>query len=187
MKLAILISGRGSNMSAIITAIHTGQLNATIVGVFSNIPTAPGLEIAKANHIPTATFKVSDFPTHIAYETAIVSLLHQWHPDWIVLAGYMRIVGPTLLTPYAGKILNIHPSLLPNFKGLHAQRQALNAGATETGCTVHLVDESLDGGPILNQTKVPILPTDTEDTLSKRILDQEHRLYVEVLRSLGED
>lgn len=185
LKLAIMISGRGSNMAAIIEAIKDGRLNAEIVGVLSNKKDAKGLEIARSAGLKTADFNITSFTDKDAYETAVVKQLQAWNTDWIALAGYMRIIGTPLLKGYKDRIINIHPSLLPDFKGLNAQAQALKAGVKQAGCTVHLVDESLDGGPILKQATVPVLSTDTVDTLSARILKEEHRIYSETLAEIA--
>ncbi len=176
LKLGIMISGRGSNMAAILAAIQAGQLQAEVALVISNKPTAKGLEIAQHYGVPT---RVS------TDEIEMVRALQDAGVDWVVLAGYMRIVGPSLLRAFPNRLLNIHPSLLPDFKGLHAQRQALEAGVSRSGCTTHLVIEQLDSGQILKQAEVPILPGDTEDTLSERILVQEHRILVETLKEIA--
>lgn len=181
MKFSILISGRGSNMTAILEAVRDGRLQGDVVGVLSNVPTAAGLETAKSFGVPTASVNHRDFASREAYEAVVRDVLLAWGSEFVVLAGYMRLIGPTLLAPYLGKMVNIHPSLLPDFKGFHAQRQALEAGVTEAGCTVHWVDDTLDGGDIIDQARVPVLPGDTEETLTARILDAEHRLYVDVL------
>jgi phosphoribosylglycinamide formyltransferase-1 len=181
MRFAILISGRGSNMAAILAAVADGRLQGECVGVLSNVPTAGGLEIAKQYGVPTAVVNHRDFMSREAYEMVVSQVLLSWGAEFVVLAGYMRLVGPTLLGPFLGKMVNIHPSLLPDFKGLHAQRQALAAGVSQSGCTVHWVDDTLDGGEIIDQAHVPVLPNDTEETLTARILEAEHRLYGDVL------
>lgn len=179
-----MISGRGSNMAALIQAVKTGRLDVEIVGVLSNKKEAKGLEIAQNAGLKTAHFDINHFDSKDAYEDAVVKQLQAWDTQWIALAGYMRIIGTPLLTAFRDRIVNIHPSLLPDFKGLNAQEQALKSGVKIAGCTVHLVDESLDGGPILKQASVPVLPDDTEATLSARILIEEHRIYTETLQEI---
>ena len=183
-NIAILISGRGSNMMAIVKAIQTGQCNANLKLIFSNNPEAAGLNFAQDKNIPYKSFKISDFKSKEAYEKQLCKDLKSVGVDYVILAGYMRLIGPDLLHEYKGKILNIHPSLLPKFKGLHAQKQALEAGETEAGCTVHFVDESLDGGPIISQSRVPVLKHDTEESLSNRILEKEHLLYPKIIHNI---
>ena len=183
--LGVLISGRGSNLMAIVEAIEEGRLDAKVAIVLSDRADAPGLSFAKDKGILAHAVLPKSYLSKDDYENKIVSHLKDASVDYVVLAGYMRLVGPVLLREYDHRILNIHPSLLPDFKGLHAQRQALEAGVSESGCTVHYVDETLDGGRILAQAKVPVLPGDTELSLSDRILVEEHRLYSEVLQTLS--
>lgn len=185
MKLGILLSGRGSNMIAIAEAIVAQKLDAEIVMVVSDRPDAKGLALAQSMGLPTAAFSPKDFTDKAAYEQAIQSHLDSVGVEWVVLAGYMRLLSEPLLQSYPDRILNIHPSLLPHFKGLHPQRQALAAGHTTSGCTVHLVTADLDAGPILGQRTVPVLPADTEATLAERILVEEHQLYPEILAALS--
>lgn len=183
-KIAFLISGRGSNMEAILEKIEEGKLRARPMIVFSDSASAPGLEIAKANGIPTETFSPADFVSSRAYEERLVELLKQYNVDWIVCAGYMRILRETMVSAFPNRIINIHPALLPAFPGLNAQKQALLYGVKHSGCTVHLVDIQTDNGPILMQKVVPVKNKDTVDSLSKRILKAEHSLYWRALKRI---
>ncbi|MGE4170386.1 MAG: phosphoribosylglycinamide formyltransferase [Candidatus Margulisiibacteriota bacterium] len=185
-RLGILISGRGSNMAAILKAIEAGTLGAIPAVVLSHNPKAEGLVTAAQQDIPTFAELISEFDSKEAYEAWVVGVLKDHQVDLVILAGYMRLVGPTLLAAFPNRILNIHPSYLPAFKGLHAQRQAVEAGAKESGCSVHVVDDTLDGGPLILQTKVPVLPGDTEASLSERILVQEHQLYPKAIAQYWE-
>ena len=186
LKIAVLISGRGSNLQAIIDAIEKGSLSAKIECVISNRPDAFGLERAKKHHIPAVVVDHKQFSDKKQYEEAVVQELKKYHPDLICLAGYMRIVGETILKAYKGKIINIHPALLPSFPGLHSQKQALDYGAKISGCTVHFVDEGCDTGPIILQKAVPVLNGDTEETLSARILEEEHKLYPQAIQLIAQ-
>ncbi|OGC43750.1 phosphoribosylglycinamide formyltransferase, partial [candidate division WOR-1 bacterium RIFOXYD2_FULL_41_8] len=150
--------------------------------VISNKPDAYGLERAKKHNITTAVFEPKKFVDKSAYESELVKVLKQHNVELVCLAGYMKIVGEVLLKDYQGKMINIHPSLLPKFPGLHAQKQALDAGAKVSGVTVHFVDEGCDTGPIILQKQVPVLDGDTEETLSARILEQEHKAYPEAIK-----
>jgi phosphoribosylglycinamide formyltransferase-1 len=183
-RLGVLISGRGSNLQALIDAVASGQLPATIAIVISNRAGAAGLERARAAGIETLFLDPRESPDRDAYDGAIADALRQRHVDLVCLAGFMRLVGPQLLQAFPNRILNIHPSLLPSFPGLDAQRQALEHGVQVTGATVHLVTSELDGGPILLQAAVPVLPGDTVETLSARVLVEEHRIYPEAIRSV---
>lgn len=176
-RVAILISGRGSNMTALIGAARTPGYPAEIVGVFSNRAEAAGLAAAAAEAIPVAYRSHKDFPGREAFDDHVQSVLEGWQAEIVCLAGYMRIFSTAFAERWAGRMLNVHPSLLPGHKGLHPQQQALDAGDTESGCTVHLVTPGLDEGPTLAQARVPVLPGDTADTLAARILVEEHRLY----------
>jgi phosphoribosylaminoimidazolecarboxamide formyltransferase/IMP cyclohydrolase len=181
LKLGVLVSGRGSNLQAILDAIASETLDAEVCAVLSDKPGVQALDRLK-DGIPGLVVRREDFPSAEAFETALIDRLEARGAELIVLAGFMRILERTFVRRFSGRILNIHPSLLPSFPGLHAQRQALEHGVKISGCTVHLVDETLDGGPILAQTAVPVLPGDTERTLSDRILEQEHLLLPETLR-----
>ncbi|MFA5879188.1 MAG: phosphoribosylglycinamide formyltransferase [Candidatus Margulisiibacteriota bacterium] len=187
LKIGILISGRGSNLEAIITAVKNKQLKAKICLVVSNNPKAYGIRIAENNSIPTKIIEPSNFDSFENYEKAILNAFNQYQIDLLILAGYMKILGSTLLKAFPNKIMNIHPSLLPAFKGLHAQKQAIDFGVKYSGCTVHFVNESLDAGPIILQEMVPILPNDTEDTLSERILIKEHAIYAKAIQLYAEN
>lgn len=166
---------------AIVRAVRDGRLqNCEIAVVVSNIPGAPGIEAARAFGVPAITIEGRG-REQAEHETAINALLHKFRVDIICLAGYMRILSAAFVREWQGRMLNIHPSLLPNFPGLHAQRQALEYGAQYTGCTVHFVDESVDGGVIIHQRVCEIQPTDTADTLSDRLLLKEHQAYIEAL------
>ncbi len=175
-RLAILLSGRGSNFQAIHRAIVAGELDATISCVVSNVPEAGGVAYAREHGIPTHALESKGRP-RLDFDRQVMALLAPYEVDLICLAGYMRILSPEFIREYPARILNIHPSLLPDFKGLHAQKQALESGVKVAGCTVHYVDEGLDSGPIIAQGSVPVLPGDTEETLSARILIEEHKLY----------
>jgi phosphoribosylglycinamide formyltransferase 1 len=180
-RVGILISGRGSNMAALLDAMKDGRVNADPAIVISNVPGAAGLDHASSSGVPTSVVDHTKIKPREAHDRAVLDVLREHRVDIVCLAGYMRFLSPTFIEAYRGRILNIHPSLLPAFPGLDAQRQALEAGVKVAGCTVHLVDETLDHGPILMQSAVPVLPDDTEETLSARILEQEHLLYPKAL------
>ena len=180
--VGVLISGRGSNLQAIVDAIARGRLAAAIAVVISNRADAAGLERARSAGIETLYLNPRDYPDRDGYDAAIADALRARRVDLVCLAGFMRLVGPRLLEAFPGRILNIHPSLLPSFPGLDAQRQALEHGVQVTGATVHLVTSDLDGGPIVLQAAVPVAPGDTVDSLSARILVEEHRIYPEAIR-----
>jgi phosphoribosylglycinamide formyltransferase-1 len=183
-RLAVLISGRGSNLQAIVDAIARGHLDAAVTVVISNRAEAHGLVRAREAGIDAVLLAPADYADRDSHERAIVEEFRRRDVGLVCLAGYMRLVGPVLLEAYPNRIVNIHPSLLPSFPGLHAQRQALEHGVRVSGATVHLVDDALDAGPIVLQAVVPVLDGDTVDTLSERILIQEHRIYPEALRIL---
>lgn len=179
--LGILISGRGSNMLALAEAVERGQItNASIGIVISDQPDAPGLTLATERGLKTLAIARAG-RSREQHEAEMLAKLKEFQVDLVCLAGYMRILSSSFITAYAGRILNIHPSLLPAFPGLAAQRQALDHGVKWSGCTVHFVDESLDGGPIVLQSVVPVRDDDTEESLSARIIEQEHRLYAEAV------
>jgi phosphoribosylglycinamide formyltransferase-1 len=175
-KIAILLSGRGSNLLAIHDAVQRRDLDAEICCVVSNIETAAGLSRARELGLATLCVPSRGLP-RAEYDRLLLSALKPYQPALVCLAGFMRILGPDFLKEYQGRVLNIHPSLLPAFPGLHAQRQALEHGARIAGCTVHVVDEGVDSGPILMQATVKVQDDDTEDSLSARILEQEHSIY----------
>lgn len=186
-RIGILISGRGSNMVALLEAIRDGRVPAEPAVIISNRPAAAGLEAAAARGVETLVIDHKDSKNREEHDHRVLEALRQRRVEVVCLAGYMRVLSPVLIRAYPGRILNIHPALLPSFPGLHAQRQALEYGVRVSGCTVHLVDEGVDTGPILLQRAVEVEPDDTEATLSARILAQEHRLYAEALRLVVED
>lgn len=187
LNIAIFGSGSGSNYQAIAEAIEAGALNARIACVLSDVEDAFILERARRRGHPAIYIDCAPFKTKLdgEAEQRAIETIRSHGGDIIALAGFMRIVKPGLLNTFAGRIVNIHPSLLPNFPGLHAGQQALDAGATETGCTVHFVDEGIDTGPIIVQRNVPVLPDDTVDTLMNRIHEQEHIAYPEALQKIA--
>ena len=186
LKLAVLASGRGTNFLALREAIQRGDLDAEICGLFSDQAGAPALDRAREMGVPALAIQPSAYPTRADYETELVDKLRALDIAVVVLAGYMRLVGPVMLEAYKLRIVNIHPALLPAFAGLHAQRQALEYGVKVSGCTVHFVDEGMDTGPIILQTVVPVFPEDSEESLSNRILVQEHHAYAQALQLLAE-
>ena len=179
-NIAILLSGRGSNFIAISDAIKIGEINANISLVLSNKEMAPGLQLAKDRNYNTKFLK--PFEPREEYDKLIIKELINANIDLVCLAGYTRIVSKVFVDAFPNKIINIHPSLLPAFPGLHAQRQALEYGVKVTGCTVHFVDEKLDHGPIIMQSAVSVFHNDTEEILSKRILKEEHNIYCQALK-----
>jgi phosphoribosylglycinamide formyltransferase-1 len=181
-SIAVLISGRGSNLQSIIEAIGRRALEATIAVVISNRADAAGLIRARDAGLETLVLNPRAHPDRAAYDRAMVDALRARSVDLVCLAGFMRLVGPPLLEAYRDRILNIHPSLLPAFPGLNAQRQALAHGVRISGATVHLVTAELDGGPIILQSAVPVLDGDTEESLAARILVEEHKIYPEAIR-----
>jgi phosphoribosylglycinamide formyltransferase-1 len=186
-KIGILISGRGSNMLALILAVIDGRIpDAEVAIVISNIADAPGLEKAREYGVDTVTLDHRG-KSREEHDRAMAAELRAREVDLVCLAGYMRLLSPWFTREFEGRILNIHPSLLPAFPGLGAQRQAIEYGVKFSGCTVHLVDEELDHGPIIKQAVVPVLPGDTEDTLSARILAEEHRIYPEAVALMLSD
>ncbi len=183
-RLGILLSGRGSNFQAIAQAIADGSLpGAEIAIVLSNFAEAPGLAAANVRGIPTRFLSAQGLD-RIAYDQLLLAELASYRVDWICLAGYMRLLSPSFVEAYRNRIVNIHPSLLPAFPGLHAQQQAFKYGVKVSGCTVHFVDDGLDSGPIILQRAVPVLAEDDAESLAARILVEEHRLYPEALRLL---
>jgi len=180
-NIGVLISGRGSNLQAIIDAIRDGRLEARLAIVISNRADAHGLERARAAGIDTLVRDHKAWPSREAYESVLVEDLRTRNVDLVCLAGFMRLLGATFVSAFPDRILNIHPALLPSFPGLHAQRQAVEHGVKISGATVHFVTIDLDAGPIVLQSFVPVFDTDTEDTLSARILEAEHRIYPEAI------
>ena len=183
-RIGVLLSGRGSNFVALAQALARGAAPAEIVLVASNVADAPGLARARELAIPTAVLPQRDFPSRVAHEAALRASLREAGAEWICLAGYMRLLSPEFVAAYPMHVLNIHPSLLPAFPGLHPQRQALAAGVRISGCTVHLVDAGLDSGPIVVQRAVPVEDDDDEAALAARILVEEHLAYAQALRRL---
>ncbi len=182
LNIVVLISGQGSNLQAIMDAIARGGLPATLRAVISNRADAPGLERAARAGIPAKTLSHRDFPDRQAYDRALRTLIDRYHPDLVVLAGFMRILTPTFVAHYAGRLLNIHPSLLPAFTGLNTHQRALEAGVAEHGTSVHFVTADLDAGPVIAQARIPVRPDDTPQTLAARVKPLEHRLYPLVIR-----
>jgi phosphoribosylglycinamide formyltransferase-1 len=181
-RLAVLLSGRGSNFEAIADAVADGRIpRAEVVAVVSDVATAPGLARARKRGLPAWAIDRGQIPDRRAREEKILRILEDAKADLICLAGYMRLLSPAFISRFRGRILNVHPALLPKFPGLDPQRRALDAGEKESGCTVHFVDEGTDTGPIVLQRRVPILPGDTEEALSARILEQEHHAYPEAI------
>lgn len=184
LKTAVLASGRGSNLQALIDAWQSGSLPVNLVAVGSDQSEAQALKRAEAAGIPAKAFPLNAYPDRLAQEEDLLAWLHGNEVELLLLAGYMRVLKADFIQKAGFPILNIHPSLLPAFPGLHAQRQAVEYGVRYSGCTVHFVDEGLDSGPIILQEVVPVLPGDTEDSLAARILEVEHRLYPEAVRLL---
>ncbi|HUP46947.1 MAG TPA: phosphoribosylglycinamide formyltransferase [Thermoanaerobaculia bacterium] len=185
MRLAVLLSGRGSNFTAIHEAIVRGDLPASIVAVISNRPAAHGIDKARQWGYAVHVLDHRQFSSRDTHEDAIRALLDAVRPDFLALAGYMRLLSPRFVGSWLNRIVNIHPSLLPAFPGVDAQAQALAHGVKVSGCTVHFVDEGLDAGPIIVQRSVPVLDGDSVESLSTRILEQEHVAYVEALQLLA--
>ncbi|WEJ31583.1 phosphoribosylglycinamide formyltransferase [Devosia sp. SD17-2] len=184
-KVGVLISGRGSNMSALIEAAKAPDYPAEIVGVLSNRASAVGLQVAAAEGIATASLAQSKFLSRDMFEDTVTQVLESWEVDIVCLAGFMRILGEDFVNRWAGRMINIHPSLLPLYKGLDTHARAIADGATEHGCTVHYVTPGLDEGEAILQAKVPVLAGDTPETLSTRVLVEEHRIYPEALKILA--
>ncbi|MGI6434406.1 MAG: phosphoribosylglycinamide formyltransferase [Syntrophomonadaceae bacterium] len=186
LRLGILASGRGSNFDAICAAIVRQDLNASIAVVLSDNPDAAVLRKAAVRNIRNYYVDPGCFENKKQYEEHLLSILEAGKVDLVVLAGYMRLVGSVFLQAYKNRVVNIHPALLPAFKGLHAQRQAVQYGVKFSGCTVHLVDEGMDSGPIIMQTVVPVAQDDDEDSLATRILVEEHNTYWQALQLIAE-
>ncbi|NHZ91568.1 phosphoribosylglycinamide formyltransferase [Massilia sp. CCM 8733] len=186
-NIVILISGRGSNMEAVVHAAREEQWPARIAAVISNKADAKGLEFAQKHGIPTAVVANKEFATREAFDAALQETIDGFAPDLVVLAGFMRILTPGFVAHYDGRMLNIHPSLLPLFPGLHTHQQALDAGVARHGATVHFVTAELDHGPAVLKAEVDVLPGDTPDTLAARVLVQEHTLYPRAIRLFVED
>ena len=183
-KIAVFASGSGSNFQALADAVDNGSLEAHIELVVCDKPGAKVIDRARKLNIPVYTFVPNTFLSKAAFEQDIVNELKKHDVEWIALAGYMRLIGEVLLNAYEGRIINIHPSYLPAFPGKDAVGQALEAGVSETGVTIHFVDSGMDTGPVIDQVKIPVLPGDTSDTLQQRIQQAEHKLYPAILHKL---
>jgi phosphoribosylglycinamide formyltransferase-1 len=181
LRLVALISGSGSNLQAIIDACASGAIDAEVAAVISNRTDAYGLQRAMQAGIPIEVLQHTAYPDRESFDRALAQTVDSYAPGLVVLAGFMRILTPEFVRHYAGRMLNIHPSLLPNFQGLHTHRRALEAGHRTHGASVHFVTEELDGGPVVLQAEVPVLPGDDETTLAQRVLQQEHRIYPTVI------
>lgn len=182
LAIAVLASGRGSNLQALIDAIDAGRLRAHIVGVFSDRPDAFALQRARDAGVHAEALRPREFATRLAFDAALFERIAAVQPDLIVCAGYMRLLGQPVVEANRGRMINIHPSLLPAFKGLRTHEQALAAGAPVHGASVHFVTPELDGGPVIAQARVPVLPDDDASTLAARVITREHPLLVETLR-----
>ena len=186
LRVGVLASGRGSNFQALAEAVEAGRLQVVLAVVISDRGTAPVLDIARAHGVEALFIDPKQYPNREVHEKAIIAALEERRVGLVCQAGYMRILTATYTEHFRGRALNIHPSLLPAFPGLHAQRQALEHGVRVTGATVHFVDAGVDTGPIVIQAAVPVLPDDTEETLSRRILAEEHCIYPEAVRLFAE-
>lgn len=187
VPLGVLVSGRGSNLEAILAAVERGELPAEVRLVLSDRPGVRALEVARARGLPARVLERRRFAGREAYDRALAAALLERGVELCALAGFLRLLGPVFLEAMGGRVMNIHPSLLPAFPGLEAQRQALEYGVRVTGCTVHFVDEAMDHGPIILQAAVPVEDGDTPESLAERILVQEHRLYPEAIRLYAAD
>lgn len=186
IRLGILVSGRGSNLQAIIDNIENGSLSAEIAVVISDQAGAYALERARNHNIPGVAVPGKKCASRQAYDTALAAELKHRKIELVCLAGFMRVVTPALLREFPGRVMNIHPALLPSFPGLHVQKKAIDYGVRFSGCTVHFVDEGVDTGPIIIQAVVPVLDSDTEDTLAARILKQEHKIFSRAIQLYAE-
>lgn len=186
VRIGVLVSGRGSNLQAIIDNIEKGDLSAEIAVVISDQPDAYALERARRHNIPAVAISWKNFETREAFDAALAEELKKRGVELVCLAGFMRIVTRALIRAFPNRIMNIHPSLLPAFPGVHVQKKALEYGVKFSGCTVHFVDEGTDTGPIIIQAVVPVLDTDTEDSLSERILRQEHKIFSRAIQLYAE-
>ncbi|HLV68440.1 MAG TPA: phosphoribosylglycinamide formyltransferase [Polyangiaceae bacterium] len=185
LELGVLVSGNGTNLQAILDAIQRGALDARVRLVISNRADAFAIERARRAGVAVRVLPHREYASREAFDEAMIAALREASVEWIVLAGFMRLLTPRFLRAFPGRVLNIHPSLLPDFPGTHAIRDALEHGATVTGCTVHFVDDGVDTGPIIAQRRVPVLPGDDEASLAERIHRAEHELYVEVLADIA--
>jgi len=186
-RIVVLASGRGSNFQAVVNALKSGKISGICVSLITDNPNAYAIERAREAKIPVIVIDYTSFSTREDYEQALLSAMHRVNADLFILAGYMRILGNSVVSAFPGRIVNIHPALLPSFTGLHAQRQAVQNGVKISGCTVHFVDDSLDGGPIILQHCVVVKENDDEDSLAERILKYEHKCLPEAIRLFCED
>jgi phosphoribosylglycinamide formyltransferase-1 len=186
LQLGVLVSGSGTNLQAILDAAGSGRIDVDLKLVLSNRPKALALERAAEAGVPAEVVNHKKFETREAFEAAMIEVLRRHGVEWVALAGFMRLLTPQFLGAFPGRVINIHPALLPCFPGTHAQKQALDYGVRFSGCSIHFVDEGTDTGPIIAQAVVPVLDTDDESELAARILEQEHRLYPWVLQLLAE-
>lgn len=182
IRLVVLISGRGSNLQAILDQAASGELPVEIAAVISNRPGGAGLERARRAGVPALELDHKNFPDRPEFETALIELIDRHRPDLVILAGFMRVLTAGFTEHYRGRLLNIHPSLLPKYKGLHTHQRALDAGDAEHGASVHFVNAELDGGAVIAQARVPVLPGDDADSLAARVLAVEHPLYLCVIQ-----
>ncbi len=186
IRLVVLISGRGSNLQAILDQAASGELAVEIAAVISNRPGVHGLERARRAGVPALELDHKNFADRPEFESALIERIDRHQPDLVILAGFMRVLTAGFTEHYRGRLLNIHPSLLPKFRGLHTHERAIAAGETEHGASIHFVTAELDGGPVIAQARVPVLPDDDPDTLAARVLEQEHRLYPQAIRWFAE-
>ena len=186
LRLVVLISGRGSNLQAILDQAASGELHVEVAAVISNRPGVHGLERARQAGVPALELDHKLFADRPEFEAALIDLIDHYRPDLVILAGFMRVLTPGFTEHYQGRIFNIHPSLLPKFRGLHTHERAIAAGETVHGASIHFVTAELDGGPVIVQARVPVLPGDDPDTLAARVLEREHRLYPQAIRWFAE-
>lgn len=185
LPVVVLISGRGSNLKAILDAVAHDNLPVSIRAVIANRPQAPGLQFARAAGVPTLALDHQKFPTRDSFDAALMQAIDRHAPGLVVLAGFMRILGRDFIARYRGRLINIHPSLLPQFPGLDTHARAIAAGVKEHGATVHFVTDEVDGGPIIAQARVPVRPDDSAATLAARVLEAEHRLLPQAMREFA--
>ncbi|MDO5845510.1 MAG: phosphoribosylglycinamide formyltransferase [Methanocorpusculum sp.] len=186
-RIAVLASGRGSNFQALLDSITAGKINGKCILLVTDNKDAYAVERAKKAGVPVVIHHFKDYPSKAAYEADLLATMKKSDADLFICAGYMRIIGPEIARAFKGKMMNIHPALLPAFPGLHAQKQAVDYGVKIAGCTVHFMDEGLDSGPVIIQKAVPVLDGDTEDSLADRILEQEHIAYSEAIALFCDD
>jgi phosphoribosylglycinamide formyltransferase 1 len=183
-NIVILISGRGSNMMSIVDAVNDGSLDVNVAAIISNRPDAAGLDFAQQQGIHNSVIDHKLYDSREQFDQTLAKEIDQFSPDLVILAGFMRILTAEFVEHFADRLINIHPSLLPKFKGLNTHQRAIDAGEKEHGASVHLVTPELDDGPVILQTRVPVLPNDDAATLAKRVLEQEHKLYPDAIRKL---